>query len=313
MQGIQRVGQLQGVHVGRAHRGEGGGSAPPLGGIGARQHTGAVVDQNGLRRGEIGAGSYEGQTAILPEHGALPALHGDNGEVTAEAVGPVVVPRQLSQGQAVADGHPGKADEGAAGLILSAALHHLAAQGVGSVGHHQGDPCGRGGAHGVEQGGGVGEVAGAHVLHIEEKEVDLPQALGGGHVGLVGGCLVCSREDHVLKEGVGGNARQSVHPVADLFPGAENASDPMLGGKEGGDGVAGGHDLHGASPAVAGREPRGVGDEADALIFQKGSVGGFLDAVNADGYHDSLLRSGSRPRSDPRAGRGGRHSPPWRR
>ena len=252
MQGVQGVGQLQGIHVGCAHRGEGGGGAPPLGGVGPRQHTGAVVDQNGRGGGEVGTGTHEGKPAILPEHGTLPALHGDDGEVTAQAVGPVVVPRQLSQGQAVADGDAGEADEGAAGLILSASLHHLAAQGIRTVGYHKGQSRRRGGAHGVEQGGGVGEVAGAYVLHIEEKEVDLPQALGGGHVGLVGGCLVCSREDHVLKEGVGGDARQGVHPVADLLPGAEDAPHPMLGGEEGGDPVAGGHDLHGAPPAVAG-------------------------------------------------------------
>ena len=194
----------------------------------------------------------------------------------------------------MADGDRGQADEGGAILVLATALYRLAAQRIGSVQHPQREPHRRAGAHGVKEGGGIGEITGAHVLHIEDHEIKTIHH--GTRGGVSRSCLrlLCFWGKHeILKQGVDGQPGQLVDAAGYLFSRSQHAPNAMLGGKEGCYGEVGVHDLYRTEIAVRGRDARGVGNQPDLLIFKMLPPLGGGDAVDPDldhGTHECLLK-----------------------
>ena len=141
--------------------------------------------------------------------------------------------------------------EGGEGRIQDVPLDRHAPDGVGPVQDEEGDSRLPGRFHGQGHGVHIGVVAGAHVLDVEEEDV---QAFQHGRRGLSG----------LTVEGVDGQPCPVVPPALDDNASLGVSPDAVLGGEEG-------HQLHGRLPRqpVDARHPAAVdpcvvGDEARA-------------------------------------------------
>lgn len=265
--GLELGGEGLGIDPGGADELEGHDGAAADGQVGELQEADPGVEEGGGEGGHVGGGFDPGEAGLVVEHGALPSLEGDDGEVEAGAAFLAEETGEFTDGHAVAEGDPVDAGE-VAFADEEGAIHGEAADGVDAVEDDEADACLGGGVHGKGHGGDVGEEAAADVLHVEDEGVEVGELFG----------LRFAEVDAGV-EAVDGEAGGFVE--AALKVAFSDAAEAVFGGEEGGE-LAVGSLVKEVDGGLAVTGAAGlVGDEAELEAFEIGEVPGGedIDAV----------------------------------
>ena len=146
--------------------------APALRQVGALEQHRARVDHGALQGRQVGRGHDPRQPGGVVVRRPLPAVQTRHLQLGAEAEMVVEQARQLADRQAVAQRDRELPDERLVARLEQGALDLHAADGVGPVAHHHGQVVACGRAQAVGHRVDVGVDARAHVLQVDDEDVE---------------------------------------------------------------------------------------------------------------------------------------------